>query len=238
MNPDRLAGLEEEQRFLLRSLADLEREFEAGDVDEVDYRELRDGYTVRAAATLRAIEEGRAALPERPSADWPRRIGVAALTVGLIAVIWWALAASTAQRLPGQVATGLDPRDDRSQLVAEARAAQLTQPGAAADIYALVLAEYPDDVEALAYRGWTLALSTTTIADPEVAGATLSEAIESLARAVEVDPSYPDSFCFLGIIQVRFRGQPDEARPFLDRCLEANPPGDIRGLVEGLIDSL
>ncbi len=54
MNPDRLAALEEERRFLLRSLADLEREREAGDVDDVDYRELRDGYTVRAAATLRA----------------------------------------------------------------------------------------------------------------------------------------------------------------------------------------
>ena len=33
MNPDRLAELEEEQRFLLRSLSDLEREYEAGDVD-------------------------------------------------------------------------------------------------------------------------------------------------------------------------------------------------------------
>lgn len=238
MNPDQLAGLEEERRFLLRSLADLEREFEAGDVDEVDYRELRDGYTVRAAATLRAIENGRASLPTRTSVNWPRRVGVGAVVVALVAVIWWALAASTAQRLPGQVATGVDPRDDRSQLVAEARAAQLTNPGAAADIYGLVLAEYPDDVEALAYRGWTLALSTTTIDDPELAGATLSEGIESLARAVEVDPDYPDSFCFLGIIQARFRNQPDEARPFLERCLAANPPGDIRGLVQGLIDSL
>ena len=53
MNPDRLAELEEERRFLLRSLADLEREHEAGDVDRVDYRALKDGYTVRAAAVLR-----------------------------------------------------------------------------------------------------------------------------------------------------------------------------------------
>ena len=68
MNPDRLAALEEERRFLLRSLADLEREHDAGDVDEDDYRELRDGYTARAAATLRSIESGRAALAPKPSA--------------------------------------------------------------------------------------------------------------------------------------------------------------------------
>lgn len=238
MDPDRLAALEEERRFLLRSLADLEREHEAGDVDEVDYRELRDGYTVRAASTMRAIEDGRAALPAPAPAGWPRRIGVAALAVALVAVVWWALAASTAQRLPGQVATGLDPRDDRARIVAEARAVQLSRPGAAADLYALVLSEYPDDVEALAYRGWTLALSTAAIDDPEAAGATLSEAISSLAAAIEVDPGYPDSFCFLGIIQVRFRGEVDEGRPFLERCLDANPPGDVRNLVEGLLASL
>ena len=68
MNPDRLAELEEERRFLLRSMTDLEREHAAGDVDEVDYRELKDGYTVRAAATLREIDDGRRALPAKPAA--------------------------------------------------------------------------------------------------------------------------------------------------------------------------
>ena len=35
---DRLAELEEERRYLLRSLRDLEREREAGDVDDEDYQ--------------------------------------------------------------------------------------------------------------------------------------------------------------------------------------------------------
>ena len=35
VDPDRLAELEEERRFLLRSLNDLEREYRAGDIDEV-----------------------------------------------------------------------------------------------------------------------------------------------------------------------------------------------------------
>ena len=41
---------EETTEFLLQSLRDLEREREAGDIDDDDYRALHDDYTVRAAA--------------------------------------------------------------------------------------------------------------------------------------------------------------------------------------------
>ncbi len=237
MNPDRLAALEEERRFLLRSLADLEREFEAGDVDEVDYRELRDGYTVRAAATLRAIDEGRAALPPRPPANWPRRIGTGAFVVLLIGVVWWALSASSAQRLPGQEITG-DPADERQLVLAQARAVQAQQPAAAAALYQEVLDDEPDNVEALTYRGWTLTLSALGGSDPEEIDTTLREAIDLLAAAIEIDPSYPDPHCFLGIVQGRFLGQPDAALPFLDECLALAPPADIRGLVEAFRESM
>ncbi len=37
---DQLAEREEERRFLLRSLADLEREHDAGDIDDADYATL------------------------------------------------------------------------------------------------------------------------------------------------------------------------------------------------------
>ena len=237
MNPDRLAALEEERRFLLRSLADLEREFEAGDVDDVDYHELRDGYTVRAAATLRAIEEGRAALPPRPPVNWPRRIGTGAFVVLLIGVVWWALSATSAQRLPGQEITG-DPADERQLVLAQARAVQAQQPAAAAALYEQVLMDEPDNVEALTYRGWTLTLSALGESDSETIDETLREAIDLLAAAIEIDPTYPDPHCFLGIVQGRFLGQPDAALPFLDECLELGPPADIRGLVEAFRESM
>ena len=51
--------------FLLRSIDDLEREHDAGDVDEHDFAALRDGYVARAAAVLREIDEGKAALPPK-----------------------------------------------------------------------------------------------------------------------------------------------------------------------------
>ena len=238
IDPDRLAALEEERRFLLRSLADLEREHEAGDVDEVDYRELKDGYTVRAAATLRAIDDGRAALPPPPPANWPRRVGAGALIVVLIVVVWWALSASSAQRLPGGQLSGFDPRDQQQLLLAEARSVQATQPAAAADLYRLVLDEEPDNVEALTYRGWTLALSMIGEQDTDTITSTLLESVDLLGSAIDIDPSYPDPYCFLGIVQGRFLGAGDEALPFIDVCLEQNPPADIRSLVEGFRESL
>ena len=54
-----LDALQQEREFLLRSLRDLEAEHQAGDIDETDYGSLRDDYTARAAAVLRAIEKGR-----------------------------------------------------------------------------------------------------------------------------------------------------------------------------------
>ena len=61
-DPDRLAALEEERRFLLDSIRDIERERAAGDVEEHDFTVLRDGYVARAAAVLREIDEGKTAI--------------------------------------------------------------------------------------------------------------------------------------------------------------------------------
>lgn len=222
MDADQLAELEEERRFLLRSLDDLEREYAAGDIDEADYVALRDGYTVRAAATLRAIDDGRSTMPGKTPANWPRRVGVVALTALLIGVVWWALAASSAQRLPGQEITGLDPRDDRSVMLAQARLLQRTDPAASLATYQQVLEEYPDDVEAMTYLAWTLVLSVGIDSEGEA----IVESARLLERAIEVDPTYPDPYCFLGIIE--------RSAARLDVCLAANPPAEVRGLVEAL----
>lgn len=238
MNPDQLASLEEERRFLLRSLGDLDREYAAGDVDDVDYHELKDGYTVRAAATLRSIDEGKAALPSQSPVNWPKRIGTGAVVVLLIGVVWWALSASSAQRLPGQELSGLDARNQRQVVLAQARTVQAQQPGAAAALYQQVLDEEPDNVEALTYRGWTLALSLIGETETDRITTTLRESVDLMTTAIDLDPTYPDPHCFLGIVQGRFLGEAEAALPYLDTCLDRNPPADIRGLVEGFRESM
>jgi len=44
-----------EKEFLLRSLRDLEDERAAGDIDDDDYATLKQDYTARAAAVLKAL---------------------------------------------------------------------------------------------------------------------------------------------------------------------------------------
>jgi len=246
MNPDQLAEMEEERRFLLRSLVDLEREHSVGDVDDVDYRELKDGYTVRAAETMRAIEAGRSALPGKPTPNWRRRGIVAGSLVAAIALVWWALATWSAERTPGQQLSGLDPRSEQQQLMAQARQIQFQSPGDAAALYDQVLQSEPDNVEALTYRGWTLALDavqrgsadSSDDAASEAVVTQLRKALDSLVEATKVDPSYPDPKCFLGIVNYRFLGLAETALPWIDQCLAGNPPADIQSLVQPLRDEI
>ena len=127
--------LENERDFCLRSLRDLDAEYAAGDIDEHDYRALRDSYTVRAAAVLKALaattgsSNGSAAepTPAAPTANgstphttspgipggraaartgWRRRAGVAVGVVVITAGACWTVIESSATRLPGQEITG------------------------------------------------------------------------------------------------------------------------------------
>lgn len=54
--PRQQAELEAERDFLLRSLDDLDAEQAAGDIDDADYRALKDDYTARAAGVLRRLQ--------------------------------------------------------------------------------------------------------------------------------------------------------------------------------------
>lgn len=234
-DPDRLAGLEEERAFLLRSLADLEREHAAGDLDDADYEALRDGYTARAAAVLREIADGRAALaPKRP-----RRAGrtvaiVVAVVVAAVAA-GAAVAAFSGQRLPGDTATG-DIADSVNTRLAEARALQGTDPRAAIDRYDEVLALQPDHPEALTYRGWLLVrVGSDALQRGVDDGLLLVERGEaSLDQAITVAPGYADPHCFKAITRFRFYDDAAGAKPAVDTCLASNPPSVVRDLVANL----
>jgi len=231
-------SLADERDFLLRSLTDLEAEFAAGDVDEDDYRELRDGYTARAAAVIRALATEEAPQAGRFRLGGRRRLIAIVVTMALAGGLSWAVASSSGQRLSGQQITGLDPRDEVSVLLAEARAGSMADPLAAAALYGAVIELDPDNVEALTYRGWTLALGAIRLSDADAAEQQFAAAVDSLITAIETDPTYADPYCFLGIVQFRFAGDAEGAAPLIDGCLAANPPAEVRDLVQSLADEI
>jgi hypothetical protein len=98
-------NLRDELEFLLNSLRDLEKEREAGDIDDVDFATIRDGYVARAAALSREIE-GLEQSSVRSKPSWPQRIvgSLVVLSMGLGGGVL--LAQNSGQRLPGETFTG------------------------------------------------------------------------------------------------------------------------------------
>lgn len=233
MNPDHLAELEEERRFLLRSLRDLDAEHDAGDVDDTDYTTLRDGYTKRAADVLREIEVGRDALPARRSATWRRRLLVAIAVVAVAAGAGLLVARASGQRTPAQEATGAQP-SDVAALLADARRLLGVDLAQAQQRYQQVLDQQPDHPEALTYNAWLLYIGSRG-ADEQLAATAAEASRAQLQRVAELDPSYPDPRCFLAVIASNVDGDDAAARREAQACIALDPPSLVRRLIEPLL---
>ncbi|MFN5605736.1 MAG: tetratricopeptide repeat protein [Actinomycetes bacterium] len=227
--------IEEEKRFLFESLADLEREHAAGDVDEHDYVALKDSYTARAA---RFIAEHDATSDEKSRTRRPRNI-VWAVSVLVLAVVSGVLVANNSgERRTGQVMTGTVDDGSVSSLLVQARSMGMSDIPAVLDLYSRVLAIEPDNIEALTYFGWYSVLSATQESDQARAAERLESGLVLMRQATIADSTYPDAHCFLGITFFRFLDDPQAAEPEIDACLESNPPAEVATLVEGLADQV
>ena len=236
MTPERRNQLQEEREFLFQSLADLEREFAAGDVDAADYASLKDSYTARAANIIRELTtdvepEVRRIRSWRPFA-WSALVLLLAITAGVV------VARSTGERLPGQGMNG--PIDDGSvsSLLVQARSMGMSDIPAVLDLYSRVLAIEPDNVEALTYFGWFTVLSSTQEADANAGATRLQNGMVLLRQATIADPTYPDAHCFLGISFFRFIDDAVAAQPEMTACLESNPPAEVASMVQGLVTQI
>jgi hypothetical protein len=228
-DPDRLAELEEERSFLLRSLDDLDREHEAGDIDDTDYATLRDGYTARAAAVLRAIESQQAALPPKRPRRVGRIVGWSAAVVAVAVLAGILVAWASGDRLPGDTSSG-DIAESVTSKLAEARSLQSSDLKGAVQRYDEVLKVEPDNAEALAYRGWLVAL----VGSQANATDLIQTGEASLQRAMQVAPTYADPFCFEAIVRFRMFNDAAGASAPVNRCLTLHPPQEVLGLVQGL----
>ena len=212
------APLEEQRDFLLRSLDDLEREHDAGDIDEADYLALRDDYTVRAAAVLRTLD-AHVALQTEPAG--PKR-RIVLWSVGIVALAVLAgigVALTSGRRDSNSVASG-DPATGAAEEIA--RADQLMSDDKLPDAiaaYTKALDDQPSNVRALTYRGW-LYFQTD---DPTKARADLD-------AAVSIDPTFPDAHVFRSIMLVQDSKWADAYVEF--KAIDvANAPRDVGQLL-------
>jgi tetratricopeptide (TPR) repeat protein len=221
LDPDTLAALEEQRDFLLRSLEDLEREHDAGDVDEHDYASLRDDYTARAARSIRAIEAHHARAAARPPRSWPRTMAAIAGVVAFAVVAGVLVARFSGRREAGDALTGDIRESTRTQLDNAQLALRQERYDDAIEIYDAVLADQPDNVEAMAYKG------RAQIGNGDMNG------VLTLIDAAEANPDYPDTHYFLaGAFAIA--GRYDSALQELDRFDALDPPPDLAAEADDL----
>lgn len=223
--------LRDEQQFLLNSLRDLEKEREAGDIDDADYRTLRDGYVARTAAITRELR-GLETAEEAPRPKWLRRVLVSVCVLAIAIGSGLLVARSSGQRLPGETFTG-GIEQSTANILATARQLNFADPAKSIELYTEVLKLEPDNVEALTYRSWILALSSRD-AEGEVKRLALATAVTDLVRAQRADPTYPDAHCFLGIVYFRFLEQASLAKKQLDVCNSMDPPASVSSFVSAI----
>jgi uncharacterized protein (TIGR02996 family) len=262
-DPDALASLESERDFLLRSIADLETEREAGNLDDERYRALKDDYTARAAAVLRSIEEGRHA-PASAPVPKKRKLLTGGAVLAFVVVAGLLLNAASGKRHDGQTMTGnaqsgstpsSGPEADKARRAALERqindhpddpaahlvfARYLLETGeltAAVKEYVATAKLDPKNAEANAYAGWvTFLAAQSENADPKTAADLTDRALLRLDAAVAAGPDYPDAHFFRGMVQLRGKNNPKAAIPDFERYLALVPDGQLNAQVKQLLD--
>ena len=258
-DPDALASLESERDFLLRSIADLETERDAGNLDDERYRALKDDYTARAAAVLRSIEDGRDASPPPPPVPRKRKLLTGGAIAAFVVVAALALAAASGKRHEGQTATG-NAQSSGAQS-ADARRAALEQAvkdhpdDATAHLvygrYLIEVQDWPEAVkqylsaakldpknpEANAYAGWMLfQVAQSPNADAKTRADLTDGALGRLDAAVAAADSYPDAYFFRGMVHFRGKNDAKAAVPDFERYLALVPNGPLHDQVAQVLD--
>lgn len=209
---DELARLEEERDFLLKSIEDLDREHAAGDVDPEDYDELRRGYVARAAEAISALEQHHGDLASRQAEARPRlgrRLAWVGGCVAFAVIAGVLLAQVSGTRVSGDGLTGTV--DAPGAAAERCRALSMQEPAEGIECYDEILANAPDDVDALTYQGWAYARLER-----------FDEATERFDRVVELAPTFADVWVFIASVR-NSQGDPQGAQEALDTLYSLNP---------------
>ncbi|MCY3578512.1 MAG: tetratricopeptide repeat protein [bacterium] len=209
---------DDEQRFWLESLIDLDEELAVGDLEPEDHQVLSRSYTRQAAQAIRGHQE-KAEQADRGGRGKLIAVVAGLVVVGAIAGVF--LARAVGSRHSGDTITGNDAVSSVPSLLRNAEeSAAAGDLAEAIAIYDRVLERSPSNPTALAYKGWFLVLQGQE-----------AEAADVLADAVVVAPDYPDARAFRAILLYR-TGDCSGAAAELASFDATNPPEFISQLVE------
>jgi tetratricopeptide (TPR) repeat protein len=208
--PERTAT--EERDFLLKSLDDLDAEYEAGDLDQADYDTLRDGYVARTAEVLRAIDEHRDATLEAPLSPRRRRRSIAWIAGVLVvaAVAGTLLARSVGAKGSGAAITGSAP-----SALDSCQTLSFQKPAQGVTCYDKILRTQPQNTDALTYKGWAL-----------VRMGKIAEGSKLFDQVVGINKRYPDVYVFRASVKAN-AGDYQGAQAELNTLYALNPPAGV-----------
>jgi tetratricopeptide (TPR) repeat protein len=86
-------------------------------------------------------------------------------------------------------------------------------------------------VPAVAYRGWLLRLAGSSAGNRDL----IDQGVQWLDQAIALDPKYPDSHFFKGLILLRDRNDPAGAVAELRAALADDPPEDMAAAIQGTL---
>ncbi|WP_421120872.1 hypothetical protein ACE2AJ_06140 [Aquihabitans daechungensis] len=232
LDPDELAALEEQRDFLLRSLADLDREHDAGDLEDDDYRTLKDDYTARAADVLRAIDDQRAALDQ---ARAPRSLGRTlawVATVALFAVVAGVVVAGAlgARKAGESSSGGISVAQTSTQKANACIPKMQSDPQEAADCFEAILEKDGQNVVALTWSAWLYSLISENVDGVDKRTYQALAAVR-LDDAVESDPNYSYARAFRAIVAYR-NGRFDDAATYLQEFQDNDPAADAAAIID------
>jgi tetratricopeptide (TPR) repeat protein len=245
--PEKIRELQERRDFLLRSIDDLEREHDAGDLTEADFNLLHRDYSRRAADVLKELEAVDTPAPVEAPSELQLAIkrkarllrvfawaGISVFAVGSgVAVAKIAGLRTGNDSLTGTVrAAGANTTSAKvEQLVRTGREAMAKDPVTAIRSFDEAVALDPTQVEALTYGGWLLRLVSRSASDDSERTELLNGAIDRLDRAINTDPGYPDARAFRGIIRFRDLNDPKSALEDFAILDTVTVPDEVAGLV-------
>jgi tetratricopeptide (TPR) repeat protein len=231
---------ESETEVLRKSLLLLEGEHNSGELSDNEYETAKARYLSLGADLLDEPKDEIRVVSRTPRDNsMVRRATLWAFVVGIVIVIAIAvLLNNKSNRRPGGTATGnvVQSSDD---LLAQANSAQSKGDLAGAlKLYDRVLKANPQNVDALASRGWTLYLASVAIAPSDSNDATqlVDESIQSLNKAIAVDPTYAPARAWRGVVLFRGKGDSAAAIADFDAYLASAGNDSLKALVQSARD--